>query len=145
MSLVTEIARAVVAELNRQEFSQEFEAVYTVKPSYEPAELDTLRVAVVPKTLEIERLSRSCTKYIVSVDVGVLQRIGKMTPEEAVETLGCLVDEIADFLSENQLNDIKAATFAEVVNDPVYVPEHLTQLRTFTSVLNVKYALLSDR
>ena len=145
MSIVTQIAKAVAAELNRNEFTQEFEAVYTVKPSYEPAELDTLHVIVVPKTLEIEHISRLSTKYTVSVDVGIMQRIGKMTPEEAVETLGDLVDEIADFLSETQLNDFKAATFAGIANEPIYVPEHLTQMRTFTSVLNVKYALLSDR
>ena len=144
MSVVTQIAKAVAAELNRQKFSQEFEATYTVKPSYEPAELDTLHVAVVPKTVEIERLSRLSTKYTVSVDVGVLQRIGKMTPEEAVETLGDLVDEIADYLSEKQLEDFQAATFAGITNEPVYVPEHLTQMRTFTSVLNVKYVLMSD-
>ena len=144
MSLVTEIAKAVVAELNRHDFSQEFEAVYTVKPSYEPAELDTLRVAVVPKTVELERLSRLSAKYTVSVDVGVMQRIGKRTPEEAVETLGDLVDEIADHLSEKPLSEFKAATLNGITNEPVYLPEHLTQLRTFTSVLNVQYVLMSD-
>ena len=144
MSLVTEIAKAVVAELNRHDFSQEFEAVYTVKPSYEPAELDTLRVAVVPKTVELERLSRLSAKYTVSVDVGVMQRIGKRTPEEAVETLGGLVDEIADLLLEKPLSEFKAATLNGITNEPVYLPEHLTQLRTFTSVLNVQYVLISD-
>ena len=141
MSLVTQTAQAVAAELNRQKFSQEFEAVYRVKPAYELSELDTLRVIVVPKTLEIERVSRSSVKYTVTVDVGILRRIGKAAPEEAVETLGTLVDEIAEFLAETTLSEFRAATFAEVVNDPVYVPEHLTTDRTFTSVLSVKYAM----
>ena len=145
MSLVTQIAKSVAAELNRHVFSLPFEAVFTVKPGFELSELESLRVIVTPKTLEIETVSRSSSKYLVSVDIGIMQRIGKMTPEEAVETFGDLVDEIADFLSERHLDDFKTATFVGIANEPVYVPEHLTQMRTFTSVLNVKYALVSDR
>ena len=142
MSIVTQMAKAVVAELNREnEFSVPFEATFSVKPNYELVNLDTIRVVVVPKTLEIERASRSSFKYIVTVDVGIMQRLGKLTPEEAVETLGDLVDEIADFLTDQQLDDFPEATFTEIANDPVYVPEYLTQNRTFMSVLSVKYAL----
>jgi len=142
MSIVTRIAKAVAAELNRKdEFSVPFDAVFSVKPGYELSELDTIRVIVVPKTLEIERASRSSSKYTVTVDVGIMQRLGKMTPEEAVETLGDLVDEIANFLSDKQLDDFPEATFTEIDNNPVYVPEYLTQNRTFMSVLSVKYVL----
>ena len=142
MSIVTQIAKAVVAELNREnEFSVPFEATFSVKPNYELVNLDTIRVVVVPKTLEIERISRISSKYTVTVDVGIMQRLGKLTPEEAVETLGDLVDEIMDFLSDRSLEDFKAATFVSLVNDPVYVPEFLTQNRTFMSVLSVKYVL----
>ena len=78
-----------------------------------------------------------------NVDVGVMQRLGKMTPEESVETFGDLVDEIADFLSDRELEDFKAATFVNLTNDPIYVPEYLTQNRTFMSILSVKYVLLT--
>jgi hypothetical protein len=141
MSIVTQIAKAVVSELNRHEFSLEFESAFSVKPSYELTELDTLRVIVVPKTLEIDRSSRSSFRNLVTVDIGVMRRFGKQTPEDAVETLGDLVDEIADFLSDASLEEFKEAAVVSMTNDPIYVPEHLTQNRTFMSVLTVKYIL----
>ena len=141
MSLVTNIARAVVVELNRHEFSQQFETVFSVKPGFELARLDTLRVVVVPKTLEIEAVSRSSSKYHVSVDIGIMQRIGERTAEEAVETLGDLVDELIAYLKQRTLGDFPEAQCIGIANDPIYVPDHLTQSRSFTSVLNVKYVL----
>ena len=142
MSMTTTIAKSVVTELNNHDFSLPFEAVFSVKPGFELAELDTLRVIVVPKTLEITSISRSSSKYLVSVDIGVMRRIGKLTPEAAVETLGDLVDEIIEFLKTATLNEFPAAQCIGVANDPIYIPDHLTQSRTFTSVVNVKYALL---
>ena len=144
MSLATTIAKSVVAELNKHEFLLPFEAAFSVKPGFELSELETLRVIVVPKTLELETISRSSSKYVVSVDVGIMQRIGKMTPEEAVETLGDLVDEIIEFLKTKILDDFPAAQCVGVANDPLYIPDHLTQSRTFTSVVNVKYAFVGN-
>ena len=142
MSLVTSIAKSVATELNKHTFSTPFEAVFSVKPGFELSELDTLRVIVVPKTLEIETVSRSSSKYLVSVDIGIMQRIGKMAPEEAVETLGDLVDEIIEFLKTKILDEFPAAQCIAVANDPIYIPDHLTQQRTFTSVLTIQYAML---
>jgi hypothetical protein len=142
MSTVTAIAKSVITALNDHTFSLPFEAVYSVKPGLELAELDTLRVIVVPKALEIETASRSASKYIVSIDIGIMRRIGKLTPEEAVETYGDLVDEIIEFLKTKNLKEFPTAQRVAVSNDPIYIPDHLTQSRTFTSVVNVKYALL---
>ena len=47
MSITTTIAQSVVTELNKHNFSLPFEAVLSVKPGFELAELDTLRVIVV--------------------------------------------------------------------------------------------------
>ena len=142
MSLATTIAKSAVAELNQHDFSLPLTAAFSVKPGFELSELETLRVIAVPKTLELETVSRSSSKYLVSVDIGIMQRIGKMTPEEAVETLGNLVDEIIEFLKTKTLDDFPAAQCVGVANDPLYIPDHLTQSRTFTSVVNVKYAML---
>ena len=145
MSLVTDIAKSVVAELNKHTFSLRFESIFSVRPGFELAELETLRVIVVPKTLEIETASRASSKYLVSVDVGIMQRIGKMTPEEAVESLGDFVDELIEFLKTKTLDEFPAAQCIAVSNDPIYVPDHLTQQRTFTSVLTVQYLFLGNR
>ncbi len=140
MSIVTQIANAVVFELENHQFSQEFEPKMLVLPSFEPAELEVLRVSVVPRTLEIDRVTRGASKYTVGIDVGIQKRIAG-TPEETVIVMGALVDEITDFLKSTDLSQFPAAQWHGLVNDPLYVPEHLSQKRTFTSILSLKYLL----
>jgi hypothetical protein len=122
------------------DFSIPFEPAMLVLPNFESAELQMLRVTVVPRTLEIERVSRSSAKYIVGIDIGIQRRI-EDAAETAVATLGNLVDEILLFVKDTTLSDFPAAKFSSITNDPIYSPEHLQQKRTFTSVLNVKYIL----
>ena len=142
MSTVTIVAKAVVAELNRHSgFSIPFKAVFTVKPSFDLAELDTIRVVVVPKSYEIAQITRASSKYIATVDVGIMQRIGRMSPEEAVDKLGDLVEEIIEYLKTQTLSDFPAGQVVGITNDPLYVPDHLTGQRTFTSVLTIQYAM----
>jgi hypothetical protein len=142
MSITTQIANAVVAELknNKDKFSIQFEPSMLVLPNFESSELQTIRVTVVPRTLEIERNSRNSAKYIVGIDIGIQRRI-ENTPEETVENLGNLVDEIILFLKSASLSDFHSAQVSSIANDPIYSPEHLQQKRIFTSVLNVKYIL----
>ncbi len=140
MSIVTQIAHAVVFELANHEFSQELEPKMLVLPSFESAELEILRVSVVPRTLEIDRVTRASSKYTVGIDIGIQKRIVG-TPEETVATMGALVDEIADFMKSQDLTQFPAAQWHSLANEPIYVPEHLSQKRTFTSILSLKYLL----
>ncbi len=140
MSISTQVAHAVVFELANHEFSQPFEPKMLVLPVFESAELEVLRVSVVPRTLEIDRVTRASSKYTVGIDIGIQKRITG-TPEETVATIGTLVDEIADFLKSHDLSQFPAAQWHGLVNEPIYVPEHLSQRRTFTSVLSLKYLL----
>ncbi len=140
MSIASQVAHAVVFELANHEFSQKFEPKMLVLPVFESAELEVLRVSVVPRTLEIDRVTRASSKYTVGIDIGIQKRITG-TPEETVATIGTLVDEIADFLKSHDLSQFPAAQWHGLVNEPIYVPEHLSQRRTFTSVLSVKYLL----
>ena len=141
MSIVTDLAKAVAEELNQHEFSMPFEAAYSVRSSFDLAKLDTLHVAVVPKELEIDNISRSSSKYAASIDIGISQRIGDRTPEEAVEVFGDLVEEIAEYLKETPLQKFPAAQCQGIHFDPLYIPDHLHGQRIFTSVLNVKYIM----
>ncbi len=140
MSLSTQVAHAIVHELAHHEFSQDFEPKMLVCPSFEPSELETLRVSVVPRTLEMDRATRGSTKYTVGIDVGIQKRITG-TPEETVIKMGAFVDEIADFLKSVELSYHPATQWFHTEYDPLYVPEHLVQKRTFTSVLSLKYLL----
>jgi len=64
-----------------------------------------------------------------------------MTPEDAVDKLGDLVEEIIEFLKAQTLSDFPAGQVIGITNDPLYVPDHLTGQRTFTSVLTIQYAM----
>ncbi|HBT76489.1 MAG TPA: hypothetical protein DEB39_06095 [Planctomycetaceae bacterium] len=143
MSIVTQVANAVVFELANHEFSHPFEPKMLVLPVFESAELEVLRVSVVPRTLEIDRVTRASSKYTVGIDIGIQKRISG-TPEETVAKMGELVDEIADFLKSQCLQKFPAAQCLGLTVDPLYSPEHLKQKRTFTSILSVKYVMLGD-
>jgi hypothetical protein len=143
MSTVTTVAKAVANELNRHAgFCFPFQAVFSVKPSFELAELETIRVVVVPKSYEIASITRAASKYIATVDVGIMQRIGKMSPEDAVDQLGDLVEEMIEFLKSQSLSDFPAGQVVGITNDPLYVPDHLTSQRTLTSVLTIQYMMM---
>lgn len=140
MSIATKIAEAVVYELASHAFSHEFNPVMLVLPAFEPSELEVLRVTVVPRTIEIDRVTRGSSRYTVGIDIGIQKRISG-TPEDTVKSMGDLADEIADFLKAADLSQFPEAAWQSCSNDPLYVPEHLSQKRVFTSILSLKYIL----
>jgi hypothetical protein len=75
MSVITDIADAVVASLNAGTFSEPFTAERLHQPSFELADLQTLRVSVVPKSLEIRNASRQHSFFDCTIDVGLQQKV----------------------------------------------------------------------
>ena len=144
MSLATDIADAVEAELNAAEagtFGQDFTAERKVLPVFDLADLAELKVCVVPKSVTISGSTRAASQYEIAVDVGVQKKLGKDLDSE-VATLGTFVDEIADYLRQRALTQAAYAAWVSIVNEPVYAPEHLAGERVFTSVLTVTYRAL---
>ncbi len=144
MSLATDIADAVAAELNAAEpdtFGQTFTAVRRVLPAFELADLADLKVTVVPKAVQTSGASRSLTQLDVSIDIGIQKKLGSDLDTE-VATLGALVDTIGDYLRRRPLAAARYAVWAGAKNEPVYAPEHLAEQRVFTSVLTVTYRML---
>ncbi len=144
MSLVTEIADAVAAELNAAApgtFSESFTAVRKVLPVHELKDLVDLKVTVVPKAVEITGSTRAASQYEITVDIGVQRKLapGNTDLDAAVTTLGTLVDQIAEYLRRRPLATAPWASWISLANDPVYAPEHLLEQRVFTSVLTVTY------
>jgi len=146
MSLVTDIADAVATEINAAPaspatFSQTFTAVRRVVPAYELSELTDLKVTVVPKAVEISGSTRSASQYEITIDIGIQKKLppGSEAGDEQVETLGTLVDQIAEYLRRRPLPGAPFAAWVSMTNDPVYSPEHLLEKRVFTSVLSVTY------
>ena len=144
MSLVTDIADAVAAELNAAvegTFSEDFTAIRRVLPEFDLAELAELKVSIVPKAVTITGATRSASQYEIAVDVGVQKKLGKDLDSE-VATLGTFVDELADYLRQRVLTQAAYAAWVSIANEPVYAPEHLSGDRVFTSVLTVTYRAL---
>ncbi|MCD4823208.1 MAG: hypothetical protein K8S55_01260 [Phycisphaerae bacterium] len=143
MALIINIADAVTAELNAADpgtFSRDFIALRKVLPAYELSELAELKITVVPKTIEINGSTRSVCQYDFAIDIGIQQKLPSgCDMETEVETMGTLVDEIADYLRRRPLAASPWAVWVNTKNDPPYAPEHLAEQRVFTSVLTVTY------
>ncbi len=56
-----------------------------------------------------------------------------------LDALTKLVAEIAKRLRTVTLTALPEARLMQLVNEPVFAPEHLDELRQFTSVLSVRY------
>ena len=141
MSLVTDIADAVTAELNNAPggtFSESFAARRLVLPEFELADLAQMQVTVVPKSMQISGGTRAASQYEIGVDIGVQKKLGKDLDTEVAQ-LGTLVDEIADYLRKRPLAGATFAAWTGINNEPIYAPEHLAEQRVFTSVLTVTY------
>ncbi len=138
MSLVTDLADAVVAELNRNSnWSIPFEATRVTVPSKDLKDLEHVVVSVVPSSLRMTSATRCTTKMEIEVDIGVQKHL--TDDLEEVAALGSLVDEIICYMKERILTAKPYSQWIETVNNPIYVPEHITQKRVFTSVITLKY------
>lgn len=137
MRLALDIADAIVTDLKTGTFSEPLTVVRRVLPEYELTELKTLTITVVPKSVEIANITRQSTSFDIAIDIGVQQKIGKDTDAEVLRLSG-IVSEIVAFLNRRSLPTLKAQ-FKSIGNEPVYVPEHLSEQRLFTSILTVTY------
>jgi len=98
-------------------------------------------VTVVPKATASEIHSRSRTVGDYQVDVGVQQ---KVADEAGLDPLMALVEEIADQFRFKRLAlpGGQEAVWVRTENDPVYAPEHVDELRQFTSVLTLTFRVV---
>lgn len=137
MSTVIEIVEAVVAAMNGHVFSQPFAARRCYVPVFDLKDMKDLHVTVVPRGLEMATASRSLLQDDVQIDVAVQKKLpaNASGDQAAIDALMGLVQEIADFVrSTGRFGD---AVWAKTENKPIYSPEHLEQLRQFTSVLTL--------
>ena len=138
MSVITDIAEAVKDELNGETFSQEFTAERHYQPLFELPDMKTLHVTVVPKGVEVTPAGRSNNHYDYQVDVAVQKKFGKGDAAELDPLVG-LVEEIADFFRLRRLTAYPTAVWRRTEHPTVYAPEHMDELRQFTSVLTLTF------
>ncbi len=138
MNTLVAVADAVVAGLNAGSFGQPFTATRKYQPAFELAEMQTLHVTVVPKSVSISAAARDSSFFDCAIDIGVQKKVNPDTPSE-IDALMNLAEEIADHLRMRRLETLPEAAWLSITNEPVFAPEHLDQLRQFTSVLTVTY------
>ncbi|MCC7407481.1 MAG: hypothetical protein IT442_05380 [Phycisphaeraceae bacterium] len=143
MSTILDIADAVTAELNSptSPLASQVVAQRHYKPTFDLKELKDLRVVVVPKAVENTGATRTLMQMDVQIDVGVLKKLGDDPVAEADELM-TLVEAIAAYLRSRPLAGVPGAAWVRCENTPIYAPDHLEQLRQFTSVLTLTYRVL---
>lgn len=144
MSTIIEISDAVVAKLNAGPFSIPFQAERHYKPTFDLVEMKDLRVTVVPRGVELSGASRSTAQTDVQIDIGIQRKLPADAANDAAEidALMRLVEEIADFFRTHRLSACPNVSWVRTENRPIYSPEHIEQLRQFTSVLTLTFRAL---
>jgi hypothetical protein len=141
MAAITDIADAVVAELNGHTFSQPLTAARHYRPLFDLKDMAALHVSVVPKGASAERLDRSRHQEEYQVDVAVQKKVEALD-NATLDPLAGLVEEIGLFLRDRRLASYPAAVWLRTENVPIYAPEHLDELRQFTSVLTLTFRVV---
>lgn len=141
MSIVVDIADAVVTELNAQTFSIAFTAQRSYVPVYDLREMSELKVTVIPRSVATNLASREASNDLYAVMIGVQK---KLEPEELddVDALVTLVEEISAFLTRRTLSEMPDVQWIGSEIDPLFVGELMDKLRQFTSVLTATYRLI---
>ena len=138
MAVITDIADAVVQELNSGSWSLPLSAERHYRPVFDLKDMQTLHVTVVPKGTQVERADRSRSQFDYQVDVGVQRKFEKGDAAELDPLVG-LVEEIADHFRAQRLAAYPDAVCVKSEHAPVYAPEHMDELRQFTSVLTLTF------
>ena len=137
MATIIDIADAVVATLNAGTFTPTFTAVRHYLPKFELPELATIRVSVVPKGITSQALDRKRDQRDYRIDVAVQQKAG--VDLATFDALMTLAEAIGDYLQATPLVDYPQARCIDMLNEPIYAPEHIDEFRAFTTVMTFTY------
>lgn len=142
MPVITDVADAVVSELNETEFSQPFTAQRHYLPRFELQDLKTLHVSVVPSGLTVETAGRSQAQRDVAIDVAVQKKLAHEQNAD-LDPLLALTEEIAEHFRGKRLAGYPDAIWVKTEHKPIYAAEHLDQLRQFTSVMTLTFRVIA--
>lgn len=141
MTLIAEIADAVVTALNAASLSLPVAATRSWQPVHTLAELKDLRVTVVPRSVTLAFAAREMTGNEYAVDVGVQQRLETVDAAH-IDPLATLAAEIVDFFRGKPLDGVANCLCLKAAIDPVCAPEHLEEFRQFTSVVTLRFKVV---
>lgn len=141
MAVITDIADAIVAELNGATFIQPVTAVRSYLPQYDLTEMQSLHVTVVPKGIVLGSADRSRSQGDYSIDVAV-QRKFAAGDNADLDGLTNLVEEIINHFRGRRLDSYPDAAWLKTEQTVLYAPEHMAELRQFTSIVTFTYRVL---
>ncbi len=138
MAVITDIADAVTAELNSDDFGITFTAQRLYQPLFELADMKDLHVTVVPRGVAIHSGGRSHNHHDYQIDVAVQKKFDSESPVE-LDPLMDLVQAVADHFRLQRLSSYPDAMWLKTENVPIYAQEHMEQLRQFTSIITFTF------
>ena len=142
MSTIDDVADAVKDSLNGHGFTIPFTATRAYVPVFELKDMGTIHVTVVPRGVELTPYSRTLAQSDVQIDIGIMRKLSAAPAGDVAEIdeLMGLVEEIVTFIrttSRYGVPPLLDAAWIKTANLPIYSPEHLLDIRQFTSVLTV--------
>ncbi len=142
MTSIITISDALVTVLNGHTFSEPFTAARSYRPVFDLKEMADLHVTVVPHGIEMSMVGRNVAQDDVQIDLAVQKRLSAPENEDAeLDALMALVLEIADFVRST--GQFAGAIWINTENVPIFSPEHLSELRQFTSVLTLTFRVIA--
>jgi len=141
MNRASAAAVAVTEKLNAETWSVAFTAVRTFQVNHKRADLEEIKVSVVPRSATRQIEGRSSVKHIVQVDVGVQQAIDPGSLADCDAMLDLLMEMADAFHMGTFVCGGVLAICTEVEHDPLYVGEHLDQQRVFTGVITLSLTM----
>jgi hypothetical protein len=142
MSVITDVADAIVAELNAAELGQTIHAVRAYLPQYKLSEMQNLHVTVVPKGIVLANPDRSRSQSDYSIDVAVQKKFSTGSNAELDSLLELVQEIIQLFRTKQRLDSFPNAFWLKTEVPVLYAPEHMEQLRQFTCVLTLTYRVV---
>jgi len=138
--MVLQLADKIVQTLNESSFALPFTAVRTLFPFYELKDLSTLRITVVPKSVNITTATRNSSDFDYQVDIAI-QKAVKAPDDIEVTALTELALAIAKSFRNKIYQDIGAVCFKQTI-DPLYSVEHIQPPSVFTSVVTLNFKVI---
>jgi hypothetical protein len=140
MSVIIDIADAVVAALNAATLTKTFTAARAYAAVYDIRTLADLKVTVVPVGVAISEFDLA-PRHRYEVDIGVWIQCRTDTTTTTTDPYMNLAEEIIDLFRGDRLIGYRNARCFSVENRPLYLPDQVDSQRVFTTVVTLTFRL----
>jgi hypothetical protein len=149
-AVIIELANGLVDDLRNADLTLGFDVARAYVPIQTIAELERVRVTVMPSALAIRPITRNSDDHDYTIDIGV-QRFVNSTLIENLDPYMRLTEEIIDryrgqrFEFGGVYDNDHSGLCVEIEVEPLYDPKHLDEHRVFTSVAKLTFRVARSR